>query len=197
MPAVKLTDPVNAFIGVTARVELPTKVASVVMPGPAMEKSTTWKMAGGVEVNVIVGVPPVPVTVAGYSPPMAALQVRLDWAVPPETRLTGVTALQTRPEEGFGAKDTDPAKPFTEATVTVDVAELVARIVEGKVALVVMVKYGEATVPYTPLFSGTPVMLNPFASKIELRPLFDVTVSTLNAATPGNATLEPGPFTAV
>jgi hypothetical protein len=38
-PAAKVTDPENPLTGVTATVELPAKVANVVIPGPATEKS--------------------------------------------------------------------------------------------------------------------------------------------------------------
>jgi hypothetical protein len=49
-PAVKVTLPVNPLIGVTATVEVPGVVARVVIAGPAIEKSTTWKVTGGVVV---------------------------------------------------------------------------------------------------------------------------------------------------
>jgi hypothetical protein len=102
-----------------------------------------------------------------------------------------------RPVEGFAVSVTVPTKLFTEVRVMVEVPALVARIVVGATGPVEMVKSWTGTVPYTPLFIGTPVMLNPFWSKIELRPLLTVTVSTLDAAIPGNTTFEPGPATAV
>ena len=39
-----VTAPENALIGVTTIVELPATVARVVIAGPAIEKSTTWKV---------------------------------------------------------------------------------------------------------------------------------------------------------
>jgi len=63
-PAENVTVPVNPFMGVTVTVEVPATVASVVIAGADRLKSTTWKVIAGVEVWVIVGVPPVPVTVA-------------------------------------------------------------------------------------------------------------------------------------
>jgi hypothetical protein len=65
---------------------------------------------------------------------MAALQVRVDVVVPPATRVTDATALQVRPVEGFAVNVTVPAKPFTEATVTSEVPELVARTSAGVTA---------------------------------------------------------------
>jgi hypothetical protein len=53
-------------------------------------------------------------------------------AVPPATRVTDATGLQTRPVAGFAESETAPAKPFTETTVTVEDPELVARIVDGE-----------------------------------------------------------------
>jgi hypothetical protein len=104
---------------------------------------------------------------------------------------------QVRPVEGFGESVTVPTKLFTEVRVIVEVPALVAKIVVGATGPVEMVKSGTGTVPYTPPFIGTPVMLNPFRSKIELRPLLTVTVSTLDAAMLGNTIFEPGPATAV
>jgi hypothetical protein len=60
----KVTEPVNPLIAVTATVEVPATVARVVIAGPAMEKSTTWKVTAGVD--EFVTPPPVPVTVAVY-----------------------------------------------------------------------------------------------------------------------------------
>ena len=40
-PAENVTAPVNPLIGETAIVEVPATVARVVIPGPAIEKSTT------------------------------------------------------------------------------------------------------------------------------------------------------------
>jgi hypothetical protein len=44
--------------------------------------------------------------------------------------------------EGFAESDTVPAKPFTEATVTVEDPELVARILDGATGPVETVKVG-------------------------------------------------------
>jgi hypothetical protein len=55
-------------------------------------------------------------------------------ADPPAVRVTPVIALHTSPVAGFAARDTAPAKPFTEVTVTVDVPELVARTLAGVTA---------------------------------------------------------------
>ena len=63
-PAAKVTMPTNPLIGVTVTVEVPATVARVVIAGADREKSTTWNVTAGVDVRVIVGVPPVPVTVA-------------------------------------------------------------------------------------------------------------------------------------
>jgi hypothetical protein len=52
-------------------------------------------------------------------------------ADPPAVRVTPATALQTRPVEGLAARDTAPAKPFTEVTVIVEDPELVARTLAG------------------------------------------------------------------
>jgi hypothetical protein len=62
-PAVKVTAPEKALIGVTTQFEVPVIVARVVIVLQAIEKSTTWKVT---EFDCIVwtGVPPVPVTVA-------------------------------------------------------------------------------------------------------------------------------------
>jgi hypothetical protein len=62
-PAAKVTAPENPLTGVTTTVELPATVANVVIPGPAIEKSTTWNV---VEFDGMfcTGEPPVPVTVA-------------------------------------------------------------------------------------------------------------------------------------
>jgi hypothetical protein len=43
-PATNVTEPVNPLIGVTTIVEEPATVARVVIAGPAIEKSTTWKV---------------------------------------------------------------------------------------------------------------------------------------------------------
>ena len=53
-------------------------------------------------------------------------------------------ALQTRPVEGLATSETAPAKPFTEVTVTVDVPELVASILDGVTAPRETVKVGTA-----------------------------------------------------
>jgi hypothetical protein len=63
-------------------------------------------------------------------------------AVPPATRVTPATALQMKPVEGFAVSETAPAKPFTEVTVTVEVPELVARILNGVTAPRETVKVG-------------------------------------------------------
>jgi hypothetical protein len=107
-------------------------------------------------------------------------------AVPPATRVTPATALQRRPAEGFAESETAPAKPPREVTVTVEVPELVARILAGETGPVETLKSGVVKVPYNPLTSGTPVMLNPLESAMKSRPVLLVTVS-------GNATLVPEP----
>jgi hypothetical protein len=71
-------------------------------------------------------------------------------------------------------------------TVAVHVVEDPVTKVEGRQLTEVDV----GRVPYTPLFSGTPVMLNPLESARKSRPVLLVTAS-------GNATLVPGPATAV
>jgi hypothetical protein len=93
------------------------------------------------------------------------VQVRVDVPVPPAARVTEVKALQRRPVEGFAVRATVPAKPFKEATVTVEVPEFVARIAAGDTAPVDTLKLGCATVPYVPPTSGIPAMLSPKASK--------------------------------
>jgi hypothetical protein len=60
------------------------------------------------------------------------VQVKVEVAVPPATRVTDATGLQVRPAEGLAASVTAPAKPFTEVTVTVEDPELVARILDGE-----------------------------------------------------------------
>jgi hypothetical protein len=63
VPAVKVTVLAKPLIGVTVTLEVPATVARVAIAGADNEKSTTWKVIAGLEVWVIVGVPPVPVTV--------------------------------------------------------------------------------------------------------------------------------------
>jgi hypothetical protein len=63
-------------------------------------------------------------------------------ADPPAVRVTPVTALQTRPVDGFAANETAPTKPFTEVTVTVEVPELVARMLVGETGPRETVKVG-------------------------------------------------------
>jgi hypothetical protein len=70
------------------------------------------------------------------------LQVKADVADPPAVKVTPVMALQTRPVEGLAVSETAPAKLFTEVTVTVDVPELVARILDGATAPRETVKVG-------------------------------------------------------
>ena len=53
-------------------------------------------------------------------------------------------ALQTRPAAGLAVSETAPAKPFTEVTVTVEVPEVVARILAGATAPRETVKVGAA-----------------------------------------------------
>ena len=65
-------------------------------------------------------------------------------AVPPATRVTPAIALQMSPEDGFAVRETAPAKPFPEVTVTVDVPELVASILDGVTAPRETVKVGVA-----------------------------------------------------
>ena len=43
--------------------------------------------------------------------------------VPPAVKVTEATGSQRRLVEGFAERDTVPAKPFTEVTVTVEVPE--------------------------------------------------------------------------
>ena len=61
-PATNVTEPVNPLIGVTVTVDVPATVARVVIAGPAIEKSTTWKVTE-FDCFVCTGLPPVPVTV--------------------------------------------------------------------------------------------------------------------------------------
>ena len=117
-------------------------------------------------------------------------------AVPPATRVTPATALQTRPVEGFAVSDTAPAKPFREVTVIVEVPELVARILAGETGPVETLKSGCAKVPYVAGCSGIPVSLNPLVSKRLFKPLLMVTVSGFPVV-PLKKTLVPGPATAV
>jgi hypothetical protein len=63
-PAENVTVPANPLTGVTVQVEVPALPTGVEIAGQPIEKSTTWKVTGGVDVTVCVGVPPVPVTVA-------------------------------------------------------------------------------------------------------------------------------------
>jgi hypothetical protein len=87
--------------------------------------------------------------------------------------------------------ETAPAKPVREVTVMVEVPELVARILAGETGPVETLKSGWAIVPYTPPTSMIPRIGAPLAaSKTALRLVAVVTVS-------GNATVVPGPATAV
>ena len=85
-------------------------------------------------------------------------------ADPPAVRVTPATALQTRPVEGLAARDTAPAKPFTELTVTIDVPELVASILDGVTAPGETVKVGtaptatEIVVVLASVFGAVPVV---------------------------------------
>src|SRR3989442_937519 len=65
---------------------------------------------------------------------VGAVDVGVEGVFPPAVKVTAATALQTRPAEGFAVSETAPAKPFKEATVTVEVPELVARILAGVTA---------------------------------------------------------------
>ena len=58
------TLPVNPLIAAAEQVEEPATVARVVIAVHDGVKSTTWNVTAGVEVRVIAGVPPTPVTVA-------------------------------------------------------------------------------------------------------------------------------------
>jgi hypothetical protein len=99
---------------------------------------------------------------------MEAVHVKVEVAVPPATRVTDATALQTRPVAGFAESETAPAKPFTETTVTVEDPELVARIVDGETGPRETVKVGA---PFTA--TETDVVL---ASVLGAVPVVPVTV---------------------
>ena len=72
--------------------------------------------------------------------------------------------MQTRPAAGLAVSETAPAKPFTEVTVTVDVPELVASILDGVTAPRETVKVGtaptatEIVVVLASVFGAVPVV---------------------------------------
>jgi hypothetical protein len=70
-----------------------------------------------------------------------------------------------RPVEGFAVSVTVPAKLFTDATVTVEDPEFVARIAAGETAPVDTLKLASTGGPYDPFTSAIPAMGSPKGSK--------------------------------
>jgi hypothetical protein len=120
VPAVKVTVPENALIGVTTTVEVPAIVARVLIAGPAIEKSWTVTETLVVLDSVFGAVPVVPVTgTVNEATPVAQVTERtapVNEAVQPEG---------TAP----AAKVTVPENPLIGVTATVEVPATVARAV--------------------------------------------------------------------
>jgi hypothetical protein len=119
--ATKVTEPVNPLIGVTAIVEVPATVASVLITGPAIEKSLIVTETLVVLDSVLGAVPVVPVTGT------------LNAATPVE-HVTDKTLPVNEPEQPDGktnpaliASVTEPVNPLTGVTATVEVPAKVAR----------------------------------------------------------------------
>ncbi len=94
--------------------------------------------------------------------------------------MTEATGSQVRPAEGFAVIATVPAKPFREATVTIEVPELItppalARILEGVTAPVEMEKSGAL-----PTVTGTFTVLESVLGAVPVVPV-TVTVKALAA----------------
>ena len=109
--------------------------------------------------------------------------------VEPGVRDTGATGSQERPVEGLALKMAVPLNPLIEVAVMLAEPEFAARMLDGEKGPRETLISGAEADPYTPLASMTPVMLKPFGSKRESRPLFVVTGS-------GKATDVPLPATA-
>lgn len=130
--SVKLTVPVNPLTAVTVIVEV-AEVPTVTAAGEvaAMVKSLTVKVAV-VECD---RVPLVPVIVRVYVAATVELQDTV--AVPELVTLVGDIAPQVRFAGTVSVRLTVPVKPFTAATVMVDVAETPTLTAAGEVAATV------------------------------------------------------------
>ena len=133
--SVRATTPEKPFKAETVMVEVAlTPVLTVDGEVADIEKSAAFA-----KVNVALAewdsdpLVPVIVTVKVF----AVVEVQASVAVPAPTRLAGVIAPQVNPAGTVSVKPTVPAKPFTAATVIVEVAEDPAVTVAGDVALIV------------------------------------------------------------
>jgi hypothetical protein len=148
-PAAKVTVPANALMGVTETVELPAKVANIVIAGPAIEKS--WMVTDTVvDLDKVLGAPPVvPVTgTVNEATPVAQVTDR----TAPENE--AVQPAGTAP----AAKVTVPANALMGVTETVELPTTVARVVIAGPAIEKSCTVTETVVVLDNVFGAVPVV---------------------------------------